>query len=618
MKKTIGIWGWWQGHNLGDNWIKHILKDFFPEAVFLPTTVQDFSAYDYIICGGGGLFIYDVIAPFDKMDMKMPFGILGLGAEFEHETRRAAELEEKADFFYVRDQYSLECMHLPDTSRSFDLTFLEPLPFAAEKEIDWKKLFFVWRDGHELLRNEKFKEYIQYSDAEEAWRKCIDRHFEDIVENDFQTSEWDVLASMENCGFVISGRYHGIVAAIQRGLPFVAIDICPKIRALLEECGLEEFCVKISETDKIENLMKKAKEDIQLIREKERSYIANARTTLMRQMQEVKRCIVKAIYPVKVLHYGSYWMGENDVVHAMADDLALLGDASVIDLRAYSASPDKRIDSIEKTPNGSICRLNTERIMKDIEQCQPDAVVLNAGGLCMEKDLLGALRERKIVSVGISLSDPDVYPYNGKVYGSDFSLFYTNSKYSFINQYDSSSVNIRLLPFAASMKHHYYMPEIEKIYDLVIVGHARQDRIEAAERLKKVCRVGLYGYGWKDGNGSVNGLEHVKAINSGKMYLSFSHTQAGFDNVKVGLFEAMACNQLVITSYMEELKDYFEIGKEIVCYRSLEELEELVAYYLAHEYEREQIRNAGYMRFLKEHTYQNRWESIMRDIYEEM
>ena len=92
---------------------------------------------------------------------------------------------------------------------------------------------------------------------------------------------------------------------------------------------------------------------------------------------------------------------------------------------------------------------------------------------------------------------------------------------------------------------------------------------------------------------------------------------AGYENVKVGLFEAMACNQVVITSYMEELQDYFDIGEEILCYRTEDELYDLVKYYLAHDQEREAIRKKGYMRFLNEHTYTKRWNDAIACIYKE-
>lgn len=618
MSKKVAIWGWWQGNNLGDNWIKATLKKFFPNAEFVPTSVQKLSEYDFVICGGGGLFIYDVIAPFKHIDIGTSYGVLGLGAEFEHSSDTARKLEKHADFFFVRDENSVKCMKVSRKCRSYDITFSIPMPIAPEYDLlkDKSKVFFVWRDGKDLIKNSKFDKYIHYKDVEKEWNYILESYFDEIIYDDFQTKEDDIFNRIKDCNFVVSGRYHGVVAAIQRGIPFIAIDICPKIRALTEECGLSEYCIKVSELNKLSSLIIDAKKNLLKIRKKEMDYVKKANRCLIHQLQYVNEIIYKKLYPYRILHYGSYWMRENDVVNVMADDLMGISDAKKIDLKAYSNNISDRIWKLEKTPNGTICTLDTDKILMDVELYKPDAIILNSGGLCMRADLLNQLKERHITTVGISLSDPDVYPYNGKKYAADFSLFYTNSKWSYETQYDKNKVNIHILPFGASLKHHYYMPEIERKYDLIVVGHARQDRISIVDNLKDVCNIGLYGQGWENGLGIVNGRQQVKAINSGKMYLSFAHTMAGYDNVKVGLFEAMACRQFVITLYMEELEDYFEIGKEIVCYKTIKELKELVKYYLRHDDEREKIMNAGYYKFLTQHTYQQRWGCVLKDIAE--
>ena len=170
------------------------------------------------------------------------------------------------------------------------------------------------------------------------------------------------------------------------------------------------------------------------------------------------------------------------------------------------------------------------------------------------------------------------------------------------------------MPFAASLAHHYYLKDVQKEYDIVVVGHARPDRKKIIDELSKYCKVGTYGSGWDNSLGVVNGIEHVKAINSGKMYLSFSKTVAGYDNVKVGLFEAMACKQVIITSYMPELEKYFEIGKEILCYKTEKDLINIVRHYVQCPDEREEIRENAYKRFLKEHTYEKRWVSVIHNI----
>lgn len=617
MKKNkVGIWGWWQGNNLGDNWIKRTMQELFPNAFFLDTTVSNFKDFDFIICGGGGLFVYDVIEPWNNYKQKVPFGMLGLGAEFEHKSNTAQILKDTAQFFYVRDQYSLEAMHIKDAERSFDITFAKPLRYLEEKELNLDKLYLIWRDGKELLLNEKFCNYIDYAAVKNEWYSIVKKNFDDVRDDDFQTTLDNIDERLEGVGFVISGRYHGIVAAIQKGLPFIAIDICPKIRALVKECNLEEYCVKISEVDKIDALVKKAKNNYRLIRQNEKEYRDNARAVLNNQLLNINFEINKVINPLKILHYGSYWMGKNDVVNVMSDDLQDCCKLKKIDLHAYKKNKSKRIKNINPTPNGMLCILDAKMINKDINKYKPDAVILNSGGLTLEDDEFNELRNRNIITVGIELSDPDVFPYNGEKIASKFDLFYTNSKYSYENQYCKKNVNIHLMPFAASLKHHYFMPEVEKKYDLVVVAHAREDRKNIVKTLENICNVGTYGSGWENSLGIVNGVDHTKAINSGKMYLSFSQTVAGYENVKVGLFEAMACRQVIITRYMNELEDYFEIGKEILCYQTEEELYDIVKYYCNHEDKREEIRECAYLRFQKEHTYEKRWRNVLQDIYD--
>lgn len=614
-KRKIGIWGWWQGKNLGDNWIKKILTSAFPYADFVPTSVQNFNNYDFMICGGGGLFVHDVVEPWLTHKITIPYGMIGLGAEFPHSSDIAQKLESASEFFYVRDKYSIDCMKISDTAKSYDCTFYKPLNWIKMEDIKTDQLFFVWRDGHELITNETFAAYIQYdSNAWSHWNQVLQQRFNIIRCDDFQTEDDNMEIHISDSGFIISGRYHGIVAAIQKGLPFIAIDICPKIRALLTECDLEEYCIKINEYEKLDGLITHALNNINDIRTKEFKYREHAKKKMVEDIKTAQKKVFLICKPYRAIHYGSYWMGKNDIINTMSDDLAELCTLKKIDLRAYSKNKSKRIRATLQEPNTKLSILDHKRVLMDILTFRPDFIVMNSAGLVLEDKTFNKLKKLGVKTIGIEMSDPDVYPYNGAIYAYKYDLFYTNSKYSYLNQYDSEKVNIRIMPFAASLKHHYYMPEIKREYDLVIVGHARADRIELVKQLEKEFKVGTYGNGWEHSLGVVNGIEHVKAINRGKMYLSFSKTMAGFDNVKVGLFEAMACNQVVITSYMDELNDYFEIGKEILCYKSESEIPSLIKHYLTHENELEVIRQQAYKRFLSEHTYINRWLEVLNEL----
>ncbi len=297
MKKRLAVWGWWQGRNLGDNWIKRTVADLFPEAEFIDTRVADFSVYNFVICGGGGLFIYDAIRPWINYSQITPYGMLGLGAEFPHYTDQSYRLSRNAKFFYVRDQYSLDCMKIGDIERSYDITFASSLDFANSDSLNMSKLFFVWRDGQDLLRNEQFHKYICYENRIDEYNRIIGEEFDEITADNFQTCGNDIENRIGNCGFVISGRFHGIIAAIQRGLPCIAIDICPKIRVLMKDCGLEEFCIKINETGKLKELICRAKRESEKIRKKQLAYKEKAIVTLEKHLADVKNALDKALDP---------------------------------------------------------------------------------------------------------------------------------------------------------------------------------------------------------------------------------------------------------------------------------------------------------------------------------
>ena len=83
-------------------------------------------------------------------------------------------------------------------------------------------------------------------------------------------------------------------------------------------------------------------------------------------------------------------------------------------------------------------------------------------------------------------------------------------------------------------------------------------------------------------------------------------------DVTMRVFEGTACGALVLTDTVANgLDELFEIGREIVVYQDDRDLLEKIAYYLAHEEEREAIARAGQARTLREHTYIHRMERLI-------
>ncbi len=79
-------------------------------------------------------------------------------------------------------------------------------------------------------------------------------------------------------------------------------------------------------------------------------------------------------------------------------------------------------------------------------------------------------------------------------------------------------------------------------------------------------------------------------------------------------FEAPMSGAFYMVEYQNELAEFFEPDKEIVCYRDKRDLAEKIKYYLKHDKERERIRAAGYQRAVADHTWQQRFQNVFKAI----
>jgi spore maturation protein CgeB len=84
------------------------------------------------------------------------------------------------------------------------------------------------------------------------------------------------------------------------------------------------------------------------------------------------------------------------------------------------------------------------------------------------------------------------------------------------------------------------------------------------------------------------------------------------EQIKGRNFEVPGCGGFLLTGQAENLGEYYDIDKEIVCFDDVPELLEKIKYYLANEEERQAIASAGYRRTINEHTYVHRFEQIFK------
>lgn len=75
-------------------------------------------------------------------------------------------------------------------------------------------------------------------------------------------------------------------------------------------------------------------------------------------------------------------------------------------------------------------------------------------------------------------------------------------------------------------------------------------------------------------------------------------------------FEAPMSGALHLVEFQEELREFYDLDKEIVCYASREELLDKVRFYLAHPAAAQRIREQGLLRARRDHTWVRRFDQL--------
>ena len=111
--------------------------------------------------------------------------------------------------------------------------------------------------------------------------------------------------------------------------------------------------------------------------------------------------------------------------------------------------------------------------------------------------------------------------------------------------------------------------------------------------------------------GPVDFAKQAPLVYNGSKINIYITPRAIRSGVPLRVLEIMACQGFVLVNYQEDLAKEFEDGKELVMYRSLEEMTDKIQYYLAHEEERKQIAHAGYEKVLREYNYAEKLRKIL-------
>ena len=89
-----------------------------------------------------------------------------------------------------------------------------------------------------------------------------------------------------------------------------------------------------------------------------------------------------------------------------------------------------------------------------------------------------------------------------------------------------------------------------------------------------------------------------------------------YTGIPLRVLDVLGCKGFLMTNYQEEIAEYFEDGKELVMYSSMEELLEKAAFYLKNDELRLQIAQNGYEKVKKEFNYKKQLSYIFEKVME--
>jgi len=116
--------------------------------------------------------------------------------------------------------------------------------------------------------------------------------------------------------------------------------------------------------------------------------------------------------------------------------------------------------------------------------------------------------------------------------------------------------------------------------------------------------------------------DRITMYNQSKINLGFlevySENNASMKKIRHHLhlreFEVPMCRGLYMTNFSDELCEFYEPDKEILVFHNEHELIDKIRYYLKHDADAEIIREGGYQRALKCHTYQKRFADLFMQL----
>jgi polysaccharide pyruvyl transferase WcaK-like protein len=265
---NVAVFGWYHHQNAGDDRIQQCITRWLDghTLAFLPAgrppPIRLLRTYDAVILGGGGLIMkrggmFRNMARWVR-STGIPAALVSVSVE-ESTPELRSELRAFMDvccFAWFRDQGSLDV--IGEHPRAFvapDITWLYPFDVVQPKP---QGIAVCLRKQGDLIKETWQRTLLAFKQPLHPWPFYFENGgdagvFEEMFPALHVPKEFSLLPSQQ-ASAVISGRFHGLIFALQMGLPVITVSSRPKVRRFLAEHDLERWCVPEDEPETLAKL----------------------------------------------------------------------------------------------------------------------------------------------------------------------------------------------------------------------------------------------------------------------------------------------------------------------------------------------------------------------------
>jgi len=251
-------------------------------------------------------------------------------------------------------------------------------------------------------------------------------------------------------------------------------------------------------------------------------------------------------------------------------------------------------------------------------------VLLYLNSQWLSEDLFRAFRQNSVGPIlGMNLDDKAEFfgfgpgakkrcSYSKWVKHFDLNL---SSSRLFQEHYKKWGGNFFYLPPGLHIPNRLKAPN-KKIFEreIAFLGSAKAERIRMIRALRQLgVNVDTFGKGWP-GKRWLTSPQNVFRETQINLGLGFASGSENLTSLKCRDFECPGIGACYLTTYNFELCEHWELGEEVLCYRSLEELVEIIAFYQKKPELCRTIARNAFHRAMLEHRWRDRFKMVFQKI----